>query len=201
MRKIFSAGLVAALVFSFSPKGHAEYYVERGDSFYKIAKEQNMSLKDLISLNPHIENPSKIEVGQYIVIRTGTETAKDLVDYARSLQEKTVYVYGGSSPMATDCSGWVQAIYSKFGVKLPRTSAEQAVVAYGQPVKFKDLQIGDLMFFSTSADKHISHVGIYMGTETQAFISNLNSAKDVEILSVWGPWTQKYFMWGKRFKL
>jgi peptidoglycan endopeptidase LytE len=179
----------------------AEYYVERNDTLYKIAKEQNMSLKDLISLNPHIENPSKIKVGQYIVVRTGTETAKDLVDYARSLQEKTVYVYGGTSPTATDCSGWVQAIYSKFGVKLPRTSAEQAVVAYGQPVKFRDLQIGDLMFFSTNADKKISHVGIYMGTETQAWISNLNSAKDVEILSAWGPWTTKYFMWGKRFKL
>src|SRR3954462_10667096 len=87
----------------------AEYYVERNHPLYKIAKAQNMSLKDLISLNPHIENPSKIKVGQYIVVRTGTETAKDLVDYARSLQEKAVYVYGGNSPRATDCSGWVQA--------------------------------------------------------------------------------------------
>lgn len=184
-------------------KASAEYYVEKGDSFYKIALENKMSLKDLISLNPHIANPNKIKVGDYIVIRT-VEKQKDLVDYARSLQESTNYVYGGQDenpPMNTDCSGWVQAIFKKFGVNLPRTSAQQAVTAYGSPVKFAELQIGDLMFFSTRADHKITHVGIYLGTEAKAWISNLNSDKDVQILSQWGPWTQKYFMWGKRFKL
>jgi peptidoglycan DL-endopeptidase LytE len=182
----------------------AEYYVKKGDTMGKIASKNGMALKDLISLNPHIANPNLINVGQYLVIRTKSETAKDLVDYARALQESTNYVYGGQDftpPMNTDCSGWVQAIYKKFGVNLPRTSAQQAVTAYGSPVKFQDLQIGDLMFFSTAANKHITHVGIYMGSETQAWISNLNSAKDCQILSIWGPWTQKYFMWGERFKL
>jgi cell wall-associated NlpC family hydrolase len=182
----------------------AEYYVEKNDSLWKIAKENHMSLKDLISLNPHLVNPAKIKVGDYIVIRTTTEKQKDLVDYARALQEKTNYVYGGQDetpPMNTDCSGWVQSIFAKFGVKLPRTAREQAVVAYGKPVKMPDLQIGDLVFFSTRADKVPTHVGIYLGTEAKAWISNLNSAKDVQILSIWGPWTQKYFVGGKRFKL
>jgi cell wall-associated NlpC family hydrolase len=181
----------------------AEYYVEKGDSFYKIALENKMSLKDLISLNPHIANPNKIKVGDYIVIRSA-EVQKDLVDYARTLQERTNYVYGGQDftpPLNTDCSGFTYAVFKKFGVTLPRTSAQQAVVAYGQPVKFQDLQIGDLMFFSTRADKKITHVGIYLGTEAKAWISNLNSDKDVQILSQFGPWTQKYFQWGQRIKL
>lgn len=203
MKKLVATAVALMIGLSFSGIGHAEYYVEKGDSFYKIAIENKMSLKDLISLNPHIADPNKIRVGQYIVIRSA-EKQKDLVDYARSLQETTNYVYGGQDitpPMNTDCSGWVQAIFAKFGVKLPRTSGQQAVTAYGSPVTFQDLQIGDLMFFSTRADKKITHVGIYMGTEAKAWISNLNSAKDVQILSQWGPWTQKYFMWGKRFKL
>jgi peptidoglycan DL-endopeptidase LytE len=203
MKKLIATALALVIGLSFSGIGHAEYYVEKGDSFYKIALENHMSLKDLISLNPHIANPNKINVGQYIVIRSA-EKQKDLVDYARSLQESTNYVYGGQdeiAPMNTDCSGWVQAIFKKFGVNLPRTSAQQAVTAYGSPVKFAELQIGDLMFFSTRADKKITHVGIYLGTEAKAWISNLNSEKDVQILSQWGPWTQKYFMWGKRFKL
>jgi cell wall-associated NlpC family hydrolase len=56
-----------------------------------------------------------------------------------------------------------------------------------------------LMFFSTRADKVVSHVGIYMGNDY--FISNLNEEKDVEILSSWGTWAQKFFLWGARHKL
>ncbi len=80
-----------------SQAAHAEYYVEKGDTFYKIAKEFDMSLTDLISLNKHITNPNKIKVGDYLVVRTGTETQKDLVDYARSLQAVTAYQYGGNN--------------------------------------------------------------------------------------------------------
>lgn len=191
---------IGLLLSVFGPiSASAQHYVKSGESMNKIAKEHQMSLKDLVSLNPHIKNPNIIHVGDYIVIRTNTEKQKDLVDYARSLQDVTQYVWGGTSPTKTDCSGWVQAIYSKWGVKLPRTSREQAVVAFGKPVKFQELQIGDLMFFSTRADKTITHVGIYMGNDY--WISNLNEAKDVEILSNWGRWTQDYFMWGQRIKL
>ena len=198
----FAIGILLSVILQ-PIQASAEYYVEKGDSLYKIARENEMTLKDLISLNPHIADPNKIKVGQYLVIRSA-EVQKDLVDYARSLQESTNYVYGGQDfipPMNTDCSGFVQAVFKKFGVNLPRTSAQQAVTAYGSPVKFGELQIGDLMFFSTRADKKITHVGIYLGTEAKAWISNLNSEKDVQILSQWGPWTQKYFMWGKRYKL
>jgi cell wall-associated NlpC family hydrolase len=176
----------------------AQHYVTKGESMSKIAKEYQMSLSDLISLNPHIENPNMIHIGDYIIIRSGTETQKDLVDYARSLQSVTAYSYGGQNfPYETDCSGWAQGVFKKFGVNLPRVSRDQAKT--GTPVKFQDLQIGDLMFFSTRADKVITHVGIYMGNDY--WISNLNKEKDVEILSTWGTWSQKYFLWGTRYKL
>jgi LysM repeat protein len=200
MKKILLALCIAILLFPHFAS--AQYYVEKGDSMGKIAKEQGMSLGDLISLNPHIENPNIIKPGDYIVIRSKVEKQKDLVDYARSLQESTTYVWGGQDytpPMKTDCSGFVQAIYKKFGVNLPRVSYEQAKM--GKPVKFKDLQIGDLMFFSTRADHKITHVGIFMGTEANTWISNLNAKKDVQILSTWGKWSQAYFQWGARFEL
>jgi len=157
-----------------------------------------MTLKDLISLNPHIVNPNDIKPGDYIVIRSNVEKKKDLVDYARSLQESTVYQYGGqNAPYLTDCSGWTQFVFKKFGIQLPRTSAQQATT--GTPVKFNDLLIGDLMFFSTRADHKITHVGIYMGDNY--WISNLNQKMDVEILSTWGKWTRAYFQWGARYEL
>jgi cell wall-associated NlpC family hydrolase len=188
------------LSLSFAQISHAQAYVKKGDTLAKIAKEHHMTLKDLISLNPHITNPNRIMPGDYIVVRSPVEKQKDLVDYARALQESTTYVYGGQeAPTKTDCSGWVQHIYKKFGVNLPRTSAQQA--ATGKPVKFQELQTGDLMFFSTRADKKITHVGIYMGKETNSWISNLNAEKDVQILSSWGKWTQAYFQWGARHEL
>jgi peptidoglycan DL-endopeptidase LytE len=196
--KLIMAVFTVVFAFTLSHPVKAQHYVTPGETMGKIAIEYKMTLKDLISLNPHIKNPNLIHVNDYIIIRSQTETAKDLADYARSLQDITAYSYGGqNAPYSTDCSGWVQYIYKKFGVNLPRTSAQQATT--GQPVKFQDLQVGDLMFFSTRDDHKITHVGINLGNDF--FISNLNEAKDVEILSNWGMWSQKYFMWGSRYKL
>lgn len=196
------AAMAAALFLSVGNAAHAQHYVEKGETMFSIAKEYKMNLKDLISLNPHIKNPSAIVPGDYIVIRSGSETAADLVDYAKSLQYVTAYEYGGNNfPYETDCSGWVQGIYKKMaGINLPRVSRDQAKT--GTPVKYEDLQEGDLVFFSTAADKHITHVGIYMGANNgHMWISNLNANKDVQILPIWGKWSRDYFMWGTRYKL
>jgi cell wall-associated NlpC family hydrolase len=199
MKKIWVIGvLTVVLTFSFGYFAKAQHYVNPGETMYQISKEHHMTLSDLISLNPHITNPNLIRPNDYIIIRSQTEPQKDLTDYARSLQSITAYVYGGQNfPYSTDCSGWIQGIYKKFGVNLPRTSREQATL--GKHVPFKELQIGDLMFFSTRADKVITHVGINLGNDF--FISNLNEEKDVEILSNWGTWSQKHFLWGARHEL
>jgi LysM repeat protein len=198
MKKIIIPFVAFLVVFGIGTKANAQHYVEKGESLSMIAKEYGMTLADLISLNPHIENPNVIHPTDYIIVRTKTEPQKDLVDYARSLQSVTAYSYGGQNPpYTTDCSGWAQFVFKKFGVDLPRVSRDQAKT--GQPVTFKELQIGDLMFFSTRADKVITHTGIYMGNDY--WISNLNEKKDVEILSTWGSWAQKYFLWGARHEI
>ena len=197
-KKITVSIITFLVVFGIATGASAQHYVKPGDSMSKIAKNYNMTLKDLISLNPHIANPNIIKPNDYIIIRSKTEPQKDLVDYARSLQDITTYVYGGQKfPNETDCSGWAQGIFKKFGINLPRVSRDQAKT--GKPVAFKDLQIGDLMFFSTRADKTITHTGIYMGNDY--WISNLNEKKDVEIMSTWNTWTQKYFLWGARHEI
>lgn len=199
MKKIIASAFALMMVFGIGTAAHAQHYVTKGETLYKISQEYKMNLKDLISLNPHIENPNRIKVGDYIIIRSGTETQKDLVDYARSTQSVTAYVYGGqNAPFETDCSGWAKHIFAKFGITIPRVSRDQAKDPQAKPVEFKDLQIGDLMFFSTRADKTPTHTGIFMGNDF--WISNLNAEKDVEILSSFGTWTQKYFLYGKRYK-
>lgn len=83
-----------------------------------------------------------------------------LVNYALSLQG-TPYRYGKASPdEGFDCSGFVQHVYQKHGIPLPRTTREMARAL--PAVDKQARRPGDLLFFNTSG-KPFSHVGIYVG--------------------------------------
>ncbi|MBN2721520.1 MAG: C40 family peptidase [Campylobacterales bacterium] len=73
------------------------------------------------------------------------------------------YVWGGTNPRGFDCSGYVQYLYGKHGVKLPRTALAQSKV--GLPIDPNHLKQGDLVFFMTDKKRNIpiTHVGIYVG--------------------------------------
>ncbi|MHB9073277.1 MAG: C40 family peptidase [Desulfobaccales bacterium] len=88
------------------------------------------------------------------------------------------YRSGGTTPAGVDCSGLVQALYQKAGIKLPRTVAQQ--YQEGRPVERPDLRFGDVVFFnrycqtrgrdvmmagifSLSAADDICHDGVYLG--------------------------------------
>ena len=74
----------------------------------------------------------------------------------------TPYVYGGTTPDGFDCSGFVQYVYRRNGVTLPRTSREQAYAGDGVSASVTALRTGDLIFFSTHGER-IDHVAIYAG--------------------------------------
>ena len=67
------------------------------------------------------------------------------------------YRWGGASPRAGfDCSGLVQYVYAKVGIRLPHYAAGQ--YGQGRRVARDSLRPGDLVFFSG-----LGHVGIYAG--------------------------------------
>jgi hypothetical protein len=76
------------------------------------------------------------------------------------------YRRGGSlqTSHATDCSGFVQFIYKKADIDLPRSSREQARLGtiVSHTLDFVRMRPGDLLFFGYRG-RHISHVGIYLG--------------------------------------
>jgi cell wall-associated NlpC family hydrolase len=75
----------------------------------------------------------------------------------------TRYRYGGSSPViGFDCSGFVQYVFSRNGIKLPRTSRQQAGAGSDLPRDIGSLQPGDLMLFSSKGVR-VDHVAIYVG--------------------------------------
>jgi cell wall-associated NlpC family hydrolase len=83
-----------------------------------------------------------------------------VIKKARSMRG-TPYRYGSMSRSATDCSGFTSQVYASLGIKLPRTSGQQATV--GSHVDRANLKAGDLIFFKTTRGQRISHVGIYVG--------------------------------------
>lgn len=75
------------------------------------------------------------------------------------------YRWGGTSPTTGfDCSGYVQYVFAKHGVGLPRTSRAQAVVGDRIRLDLSALRSGDLIMFAAKGQA-ISHVAIYAGNE------------------------------------
>ena len=75
----------------------------------------------------------------------------------------TPYVYAAHTcGEGTDCSGMVMEVYLKvYGIKVHRNSAKM-LEQNCKPIDVDDLREGDLVFFITSSDGHVSHVGIYL---------------------------------------
>lgn len=74
----------------------------------------------------------------------------------------TPYVWGGTTPGGFDCSGLMQYIFGKAGVKLPRISYQQA--DYGKRINLDALQAGDLVAWNDSTrNAGADHIALYIG--------------------------------------
>lgn len=100
--------------------------------------------------------------------KNGVKYKLSPIDKAKLLEDAKYYkggryIWGGTTPEGFDCSGYVQYLYKKHNVALPRTAYSQSKI--GQTVSLKNLKKGDLIFFLTDKSRGIpiTHVGIYIG--------------------------------------
>ena len=118
--------------------------------------------------------------------------AKSIADARNQVVQETLkylsipYLWGGTHPKTgLDCSGFVQLVYSKAGLNLPRVAREQ----YAASLHLKPASVlpGDMIFF---AMKHpgtakVDHIGIYVG---KGFFVHASFTNGIHIDAVTNPY-------------
>jgi len=139
---------------------------------HKILAEQNKLLNALGHIDKQRNNltQSAIEYNKENILKNAK----------KHLGEP--YVWGGTKPNGFDCSGYMQYIYKKEGVSIPRTAYAQSKV--GKQVSRFHLKKGDLLFFLTDKSRGIpvTHVGMYIGEGK--FIHAASKRKGIIITSL-----------------
>ena len=111
----------------------------------------------------------------------------DPVNYAKQFLGNP-YVWGGTSlTNGADCAGFVQSIFKKYGVSLPRTSSAQSAV--GSKVSLSDAQPGDLVFYAKNG--RVNHVAIYIGNGQVIHASNARTGIKISNASYRTPYAVK----------
>lgn len=156
------------------------------ETLYRISKQFNVSVNDLIKLNPGVENglpvdylllikkgssgPSIIEVADKQAVETASVEIENKVipvgnlAKAQFLIQKaaehlgTRYRSGGTTSAGFDCSGLMFSTFKNLDITLPRSSHEMA--RYGTKIDKSQAQKGDLIFFATFGGSRVSHVGM-----------------------------------------
>ncbi|WP_066288579.1 C40 family peptidase [Bacillus sp. FJAT-29937] len=149
-----------------APHTHEEvtYIVKNGDTLWKIATANNLSVSQLMSMNNLSSNV--IYAGQKLTVQQapasqnkGSAVSKVETMIAEAKKYIGVpYVWGGSSPAGFDCSGYLNYVFNHAGIPIPRTVLN--IWNATKPVSSPN--IGDIVFFNTSSAGP-SHAGIYLG--------------------------------------
>lgn len=108
-----------------------------------------------------------------------------LTSVAYSLLGKP-YVSGGSSLSGFDCSGFVQYVYARCGLRVSRSASTQLYDGY--EVLYNNVKPGDILVWGYGINS-ITHTGIYVGNGKMIHAANPNDGVIVNDVATWGKWT------------
>jgi cell wall-associated NlpC family hydrolase len=100
------------------------------------------------------------------------------------------YRFGGTGPSSFDCSGFVYYVVNNSGFRISRDMGAQ--LAAGRRVSTDEMQPGDLVFFTNTYKRGLSHAGIYIGNGK--FVHAENESTGVVVSQLWSAyWSSHYY--------
>ena len=127
-----------------------------------------------------IRSVKKLALVLTLLLATTTTNGQDISSFVNKWIGKP-YRYGGESEKGIDCSALVQRFYKDvYGITIPRTSKMQ--LTYATIVEKKHLQLGDILFFTSSTSPSGRHVGIYIGNDEFLHASNYKDGVKISCL-------------------
>ncbi len=197
---------------------YVPYRIQQGDSLWTLARRFDMSVRELAAANG-IGEADTLQIGQVLKVKAlpvparrpagqtpaaslrriaappyrGAAWANSLIGLARRFIG-TRYRWGATGPSAFDCSGFLQYVFARTGLSLPRTT--YAMYQAGRPVPEGELLPGDMIFFTTYRPGP-SHAGIYLGDGQ--FIHSSSGYGSVTITPLSKDYYRKRYLGARRF--
>lgn len=200
-KKIASIALGTAIIFSsVTGASAATYTVKSGDTLSGIAKKYGTSYTTIMKSNGL--KSSSLRIGQKLTVngKVATTSAAKTTSVASSSTKAvtvakkyvgTPYRFGGTTPKGFDCSGFIYYVFKNIGKSVGRSTAAGY---YSKAKKVSSPKAGDLVFFSNTYKRGISHVGIYIGNGKMVSASG----KKVNIAPIHsGYWKSHFTSYGR----
>ncbi|MBY6037117.1 peptidoglycan-binding protein [Fictibacillus nanhaiensis] len=145
------------------------------ESVEKFQKENGLPVTGVVT-NTVTNKITEVEKTKGQTPKTSDQITINVIANAAELMG-VPYQWGGTTTKGFDCSGFIQYIFAKEGVQLPRTTAQM----WNETTPVSEPVVGDLVFFETYTAGP-SHLGIYIGnnqfvhsgSSTGVTISNLD---------------------------
>ena len=190
------------MITGWSHIGKYDYYFETSGAMVTGWKEINNSRYYFYLQNDENNNAGasygskavNVEIDGWTIKEDGK--AYDLSEIDKKIEEikkyTTIpYVYGGSSTLGWDCSGFTQwAVRYLSGVTIPRTSQQQATG--GTPVninKMKEWKPGDVLVYSNGYS--YDHVALYLGKGMLMHALNSKYGTVIQDIQYYESWDSK----------
>ncbi len=109
-------------------------------AFSAFSQETKVALTDSVNRADSIPSIPKRDA-------KSAKQINEMISFAKTFLG-TPYRYGGNAPSGFDCSGFIGYITKGFGISLPRSSRDIALL--GKTVKLSEVEPGDLLFFKGS---------------------------------------------------
>ena len=132
-----------------------------------------------------VDKAKNSHIKKFDVIVTSHGRENSIKSVAYSLLGKP-YVYGGNSINGFDCSGFVQYVYARNGLRIGRSATEQLYNGY--EVSYGDVRVGDIVVWGYGTN-NITHTAIYVGNGLMIHASNPKQGVVINSVANWGTYT------------